>query len=1308
MDLNAAIAAANSLAVDAGATTIDVSGSIGLAGMALTAISLNSGVTLDLVGISNATLDGGGTQGGLVVSSGVVDISGLAIANMTAAGTDGSFGGGGGAGLGGGLFLGSAISLNPANVTLTDVTFSGDAAVGGAGAMGSGGGDGQGDGNGFGGGSGTAGQGGGGLGAGGDIFVQQGASLTVHGLSSFDAGTVTGGAGGNPGGAFGDGIFLQGAQAVTFAPTAGETILVAGAIADENGSGGSGGAGGVSVDGSASGTVLLSAANTFTGSTTIIGGTLALSGFGSISGSSGITDNGAFDLSQAGSGVSITNLSGAGQVSLGGTTLTLTAASGTFSGILDGMGGLALSGGSETLTGASTYAGDTTIANGSTLTLSGTGSIAQSGKVIDNGALVMAPTGPATYSGQITGTGSLILESGTVTLTVGGDYTGGTTLDGGTLVLGGSAVAGTGAITFAAPASLLLQTPVANGSTVSLADTVAGFGFGDTLDLVGLAYDATAAVVQAGTLLTVTTAAGTQQITLDSGTGPQIWSARLDSGTGTVLTVAKTVPSGGLLTDFTVSSGEQLVVLSGGVASGTVVNGGGSEIVSSGATEVLTSGSVQNGTLTVSSGGTLSVASGATLDGFQVASGAAVLVASGGVASNVVIGAGGTVTLASGGMAIGTTVNSGGTLIVAGGTTTTGTILANGGSIDLQAASNVAGGTATWSQATNQLTVNEGGQVTTLSLAGDYTGQIFSLAADGTGGTVVGTAPAAAPAITGVVVGQFTTSEAQVSLFSGVTIADGNNGGTETVTITQTGGGTLSGVGAAVAGVYTISGTAADVTAALQAANFTPEAGAPNTSNVTSFALADTSSATGMAINGGTITVTNTEPAVTPQGGGTMTTGFGVPALSSATLAAAQAVIDAVYATSASQTTVIVNTTTVSDAVSSPSTPTVLEVGGSAPVALGDVNLGTLNANVSAVLINNTGVTTLSNTSSSLNQRIVGGAGGIVLTDAGTSTQVVVGGGTNAVTLDATSTNATFTGDGTNTVIVGAMGGTTTIQGTGASVDSIQATGSGNVFYVASSGAATILQATSGNVTIVGAAGATQTVFGGDGTTILSDGAGGLKTITTQAFTGSLSARGVSGYAEGGLAGNNTLSGNAAGASTLVGGGSGDTLVAGGAGDQLVARAHGGTTVLDGSQANGGVSLWADVNGRDMSSGAVTMYGSKSVADNFYLSTSTVTGTTNGVTFEGSLVSLHTGSNGAVMNAGAGIVQNSINVGVFNNFAQFATVTDFVSGADKLVVGQGQGSFSIASSGDAFTVTTASGSVITVQGTIAATDIVRI
>jgi hypothetical protein len=101
------------------------------------------------------------------------------------------------------------------------------------------------------------------------------------------------------------------------------------------------------------------------------------------------------------------------------------------------------------------------------------------------------------------------------------------------------------------------------------------------------------------------------------------------------------------------------------------------------------------------------------------------------------------------------------------------------------------------------------------------------------------------PTITGTVANQTTTSQAAKLVFAGVTIADPNPGATDTLAITYTGPGTLTGspLLTGSAGNYTLTGTAAAITTALDALSFTPVDAVPNTSVTTQFTLTDTSSA---------------------------------------------------------------------------------------------------------------------------------------------------------------------------------------------------------------------------------------------------------------------------------------------------------------------------------------------------------------------------------------------------------------------------------------------------------------------------------
>ena len=219
---------------------------------------------------------------------------------------------------------------------------------------------------------------------------------------------------------------------------------------------------------SGSGTLTLSAANTYTGGTTITAGTLQGT-TSSLQG--GITNNAAviFDQSTSGTyagamsgtgsfekkGIGTVTLTGANSYS-GGTTLTggtlqgttssiqgnITAwfnsslifdqaTTGTYSGNMGGVGSLTKTGsGIVTLAGTNTYSAGTTVTSG---TLKGTTSSLQ-GTIANNAAVVFDQTTTGTYSGSMSGTGSLSKDgSGTVALSAANTFTGTTTVNSGTL-----------------------------------------------------------------------------------------------------------------------------------------------------------------------------------------------------------------------------------------------------------------------------------------------------------------------------------------------------------------------------------------------------------------------------------------------------------------------------------------------------------------------------------------------------------------------------------------------------------------------------------------------------------------------------------------------------------------------------------------------------------------------------------------------------------------------------------------------------------------------------------------------------------
>ena len=169
------------------------------------------------------------------------------------------------------------------------------------------------------------------------------------------------------------------------------------------------GTGGVSQLGT--GTLLLSAVNSYTGTTAIASGaTLQIGAGNSIAASGSVADNGAFDVSGTAS-PQIRSLSGTGTVSLGAQTLQITNGAGSFSGVISGTGGVSVGGGTQTLAGTSNYSGATTVGGG---TLAVTGSIASSSGV--------AVSSGGTLSGTGTVPGVTVASGGTIAPGSGGSW----------------------------------------------------------------------------------------------------------------------------------------------------------------------------------------------------------------------------------------------------------------------------------------------------------------------------------------------------------------------------------------------------------------------------------------------------------------------------------------------------------------------------------------------------------------------------------------------------------------------------------------------------------------------------------------------------------------------------------------------------------------------------------------------------------------------------------------------------------------------------------------------------------------------
>ncbi len=574
--LDAAIDAADATA--SGGVLIEFTNDI-TEGATLDAINLQPGVTLTIDGQGH-TLDGAGTYRGLFAYAGTIGIQNLAIDNAVAkGGAGGSEGAGGGAGLGGGLFV---AGTNPglasgAAVTLSNVTFSDDAAVGGAG---------EGSDLGLEGKSGPNGTSGGGGGLGGDGGSYDSASGGGGGIGGPGANTGMGGtnapgAAGIVPGAAGGGA--SGSVELPFVPPA-----VSGGV---NGGGGGGGPAG-NFTGGGGGGVLGRSGESFAdpiyqGNGDNIGGNGGFGGGGGGGspprdgdGSVGGGGNGGFGGGGGSAGGQGGFGGGSGAPNFMGGELDRTVPGGFGGGEGDTMtdtasassadylggGGLGAggavfvqSGGSLTVAGGS-VSGGSAVGGAGGLPATGTPVPATSGSGFGSGIYLQSGetlafdevAGQSTTvsdvitddagSGAYRGSGTVSVDgAGQVTLAANNSYSGGTFLDGGTLELASARAAGLRNIVFQAPATLQVDAAaLANGS---LPNVINGLDAGDAIDLRGLAYspDAAATLDAGDGVLSVISNGATDRLGVQINSGA-VFDTMPDSAGGTLVTLARGQP----------------------------------------------------------------------------------------------------------------------------------------------------------------------------------------------------------------------------------------------------------------------------------------------------------------------------------------------------------------------------------------------------------------------------------------------------------------------------------------------------------------------------------------------------------------------------------------------------------------------------------------------------------------------------------------------------------------------------------------------------------------------------------------------
>jgi outer membrane autotransporter protein len=440
---------------------------------------------------------------------------------------------------------------------------------------------------------------------------------TYAGGTTIAAGTLQIGAGGTTGSIQGN-VDNNG----TLAFNRSDGVTFAGAIS---------GSGALRQDGT--GTLVLTADNTLTGTTAITAGTLQI-GAGGATGSiqGNVVNNAALVVDRSGSVTLPGAISGGGTLRQAGT-------------------------GTLILGGDNTFTGTTTIAAGTLQIGAGgaTGSI--QGNIVNNAALVVDRSGSVTLPGIISGSGTLRQAgTGTTILTGANTYAGGTTIAAGTLQIGAGGTTGS------------IQGNVANSGTLA-------FNRSDAVTFAGV-ISGSGAVQQAGTGTTILTGPNTYA----GGTTIAAGTLQIGAG-GTAGSIQGNIANNGTLA-FNRSDG----VTFPGTISGT-----GALSVAGGGTLVLTADNTLTGTTTITAS-TLQIGAGGTTGGIQgniVNNGILVVDRSGSVtlpgaisgSGALVVTGGGTVTLtAANTYTGGTTINAGILQIgpggsILGGITNNGTII---------------------------------------------------------------------------------------------------------------------------------------------------------------------------------------------------------------------------------------------------------------------------------------------------------------------------------------------------------------------------------------------------------------------------------------------------------------------------------------------------------------------------------------------------------------------------------------------------------------------------------------------------------
>ena len=553
------------------------------------------------------------------------------------------------------------------------------------------------------------------------------------------------------------------------------------------------------------GTLILTNTNTYTGATNIAAGVLQLSSTGSISSSSQVTVTGILDISNT-NGTAIKSLQGAGTVSLGSQTLTLTSASGTFSGVIQGSGGITVTGGTQTLTGLNTYTG-ATLVSGGVLRLGGT---AVSNNITDNATVSFFASNPVAMTGVISGNGQVTQTgNGVTTISAVQTYTGATTISLGTLALSGtgsiatssnveddaifdiSGVNGSGATISSLSGSGTVQL---GSQTLTLSNSAGSFAgnFVGTGGIVLAAGNET--LTSASTFTGSTTIAAGATMFLTATDALSDSSRIIDTGTLDVsgVTTSGLVPSATIVSltgNGQVALGSKILqITNGGDTFSGVISGSGGLIISGGV-ETLTGANTYSGDTSIT-GGVLAISGNGSISSAGTVTDNAVFDISGSSAASVALGAlagsnAGSVKLGANNLRI---VNGAGNEF-AGVISGTGSLTINGGTQILSGANTYSGGT-TISGGTLQL----GNNTASGSITGNVTDNgtlAFNRTDTSAFGGVISGSGSVNQIGTGTTALTATNTYSGGTVISGGTLQIGNGGATGSITGNVTDNGTL-------------------------------------------------------------------------------------------------------------------------------------------------------------------------------------------------------------------------------------------------------------------------------------------------------------------------------------------------------------------------------------------------------------------------------------------------------------------------------------------------------------------------------------